>query len=84
MNPTDVYAIASLAVIYSWDERHALAIVQAEKAIEMGQGTYDLFAGYARSLEKVGRIDESIDWNYKALAIMPKLVNVRATWPGSW
>jgi tetratricopeptide (TPR) repeat protein len=77
MNPTDAHAIASLAIIYSWDEKHALAIVQAEKAIEMGQGTYDLFAAYARSLEKVGRIDESIDWNYKTLAIMPKLVNVR-------
>ena len=77
MRPTDAHAIASLAVIYNWDDKPELAIVQAEKAIEMGQGTYDLFAGYAESLEKVGRIDEAIDWSYKTLAIMPSLVNVR-------
>jgi predicted aspartyl protease len=77
MRPTDAQAIASLAVIYNWDDKPEAAIVQAEKAIEMGQGTYDLFAAYAESLEKVGRIDEAIDWSYKSLAIVPNLVNVR-------
>jgi predicted aspartyl protease len=77
MRPTDVHAIASLAIIYNWNDKPEAAIVQAEKAIEMGQGTYDLFAGYAQSLEKVGRIDEAIDWSYKTLAIMPSLANVR-------
>ncbi len=77
MRPTDAHAIASLAVIYNWDDKPELAIVQAEKAIDMGQGTYDLFAAYASSLEKVGRIDEAIDWSYKTLAILPSLVNVR-------
>lgn len=77
MRPTDAHAPASLAVIYNWTDKPEAAIVQAEKAIEMGQGTYDLFAAYAESLEKVGRIDESIDWSYKTLAIMPSLVNVR-------
>ena len=75
--PTDAHAMASLAVVYNWDDKPEAAIVQAEKAIEMGQGTYDLFAAYAESLEKVGRIDEAIDWSYKTLAIMPELVNVR-------
>lgn len=77
MRPTDAHAMASLAVIYNWDDKPEAAIVQAEKAIEMGQGTYDLFAAYAESLEKVGRIDEAIDWSYKSLTIMPSLVNVR-------
>jgi len=77
MRPTDVHAIASLAVIYNWDDKPELAIVQAEKAIDMGQGTYDLFAAYAQSLEKVGRIDEAIDWSYKTLEILPSLVNIR-------
>jgi len=77
MRPTDVHAIASLAVIYNWDDKPEAAIVQAEKAIDMGQGTYDLFAAYAQSLEKVGRIDEAIDWSYKTLAILPSLVNIR-------
>ncbi len=77
MRPTDVHAMASLAIVYNWDDKPEAAIVQAEKAIEMGQGTYDLFAAYAQSLEKVGRIDEAIDWSYKTLAIMPSLGNVR-------
>lgn len=77
MRPTDAHAIASLAVIYHWDDKPEAAIVQAEKAIAMGQGTYDLFAAYAASLEKVDRIDEAIDWSYKSLAIVPNLVNVR-------
>ncbi len=77
MRPTDAHAMASLAIIYNWDDKPEAAIVQAEKAIDMGQGTYDLFAGYAESLEKVGRLDEAIDWSYKSLAIMPNLGNVR-------
>jgi predicted aspartyl protease len=77
MRPTDAHAIASLAVVYNWDDKPEASIVQAEKAIDMGQGTYDVFAAYAESLEKVGRIDEAIDWSYKTLAIMPNLVNVR-------
>lgn len=77
MRPTDAHAMASLAITYNWDDKPEAAIVQAEKAIEMGQGTYDLFAAYAESLEKVGRIDEAIDWSYKSLAIVPSLVNVR-------
>lgn len=77
MRPTDAHAMASLAIIYNWDDKPEAAIVQAEKAIQMGQGTYDLFAAYAQSLEKVGRIDDAIDWSYKSLTIMPSLVNVR-------
>ncbi len=77
MRPTDAHAMASLAIVYHWDDKPEAAIVQAEKAIALGQGAYDLFAAYATSLEKVGRIDEAIDWSYKSLAIVPNLVNVR-------
>ncbi len=77
MRPTDAHAVASLAIVYNWDDKPEAVIRNAEKAIAMGQGTYDLFAAYAQSLEKVGRIDEAIDWSYKSLAIMPMLGNVR-------
>jgi clan AA aspartic protease (TIGR02281 family) len=77
MRPTDAHAMATLAIIYNWADKPEASIVQAEKAIAMGQGTYDLFANYANSLEKVGRIDDAIDWSYKTLAIVPSVVNVR-------
>ncbi len=77
MRPNDSKAMANLAIVYNWDDKPEPAIVQAEKSIGLGEGTYDLFAAYAESLEKVGRNDEAIDWSYKTLQILPSLVNVR-------
>ena len=77
MRPTDAKAIASLAITYHWADKPEASIIQAEKAISMGEGTYDLFAAYSESLAKTGRIEEAIDWGYKTLAILPNLVNVR-------
>jgi len=77
MRPTDAKAIASLAINYHWADKPEASIVQAEKAIGMGEGTYDLFAAYSESLAKTGRIEEAIDWGYKTLAVVPTLVNVR-------
>lgn len=59
-------------------ERHADATVRYERALALGEGTYDLFAYYADSLARSGRTDEAIDWSYKTLAVAPTLVDVRA------
>ncbi|MFZ6744654.1 retroviral-like aspartic protease family protein [Undibacterium sp. JH2W] len=77
MRPTDAHAVASLAIVYHWADKPEASIIQSEKAISMGEGTYDLFAAYSESLAKTGRIDEAIDWGYKTLAVVPTLVNVR-------
>jgi tetratricopeptide (TPR) repeat protein len=77
MRPTDSNAMANLGIVMNLRENHAGAITQFERAIDLGEGTYDLFAYYADSLEKSGRIDEAIDWSYRALAVVPRLVDVR-------
>lgn len=77
MRPTDARSIAALALTLNWADKPEAAIIQAEKAINMGEGTYDLFAAYTESLEKVGRVDDAIDWGYKTLAVLPSLVNIR-------
>ncbi|MFZ6658275.1 aspartyl protease family protein [Undibacterium sp. TJN19] len=77
MRPTDSHAFGTLAIVYNWDDKPEASIINAEKAIDMGEGTYDLFAAYSESLAKVGRTDDAIDWAYKSLAVVPTLVNVR-------
>lgn len=77
LRPTDTQAIANLGIVMNMRDDHAGAIVQFEKAIGMGEGTYDLFAYHADSLAKLGRTDDAIDWSYKALAVWPQLVDVR-------
>jgi predicted aspartyl protease len=77
MRPTDSHAMANLGIVMNLRENHGGAIAQFERAIDLGEGTYDLFAYYADSLEKTGRIDEAIDWSYRSLAVVPRLVDVR-------
>ncbi len=79
MRPNDSSGHAHLAILLNWNDKPEQAIVQAESAIRMGEGTYDLYAAYAASLEKVGRTDEAIDWSYKTLAVVPTLVDVRGS-----
>ena len=75
--PTDSNAIANLCIVQSRRDEPEDAVVQCRKAIDLGEGAYDLFAAYAVSLGKLGRTDEAIDWSYKTLAIVPNLVDVR-------
>jgi predicted aspartyl protease len=77
LRPTDTQAMANLGIVMNMRDDHAGAIVQFEKAIDMGEGTYDLFAYYADSLAKLGRTDDAIDWSYRSLAVWPQLVDVR-------
>jgi len=79
MRPNDSVGHAHYAILLNWNDKPDQAIVQAERAIQMGEGTYDLYAAYAASLEKVGRTDEAIDWSYKTLAVVPTLVDVRGS-----
>jgi predicted aspartyl protease len=75
--PNDSNAVATLGIVQSQQGEDKDAVVNLEKAISAGEGTYDLFAAYAQSLGRLGKTDEAIDWSYKTLAVVPSLVDVR-------
>ena len=75
--PNDSYALAALGIAQDKRDENAQAIVQFQKAIALGEGTYDLFYYYADSLAKTGKTDAAIDWYYKTLTIVPTLVDAR-------
>ncbi len=75
--PTDTQAIANLGMVMNERDEHEQAVVQFKKAIDLGEGSYDLFAYYADSLTKLGRTSDAIDWSYKTLILVPQLVDVR-------
>jgi predicted aspartyl protease len=77
LRPNDGNAIANLGIVMNFRDNNKGAVVQFERAIDLGEGTYDLFAYYADSLAKIGRTEDAIDWSYKALAVVPRLVDVR-------
>ncbi len=75
--PTDGKGPANLGMVLNRVGRHADAVEQFKKAITLGEGAYDLFAYHADSLAKLGRTEEAIEWSYKALSVVPGLVDVR-------
>ncbi len=75
--PNDVGIQANLAFTLTSQDKHTEAIPLYQKLINEGEGTYDLFIYFAKSLQAVGREDEAITWNYRVLSIMPKLVDIR-------
>jgi predicted aspartyl protease len=77
VQPNDGSAVASLGIVQSRRGEDADAVVTLKKSIDMGEGTYDIFAFYAESLGRLGRTDEAIDWSYKSLSVVPSLVDVR-------
>jgi predicted aspartyl protease len=79
LRPDDARAIANLGMTLNRRDEHAAAVVQFKRAIDAGEGTYDLFAYYADSLKHLGRTDDAIDWSYKALSVVPRLVDVRGS-----
>ena len=76
-HPDDGVARAHLGRVMSHRDDDAHAVVEFKRAIDGGEGTYDLFAWYADSLARIGRDDEAIDWSYRSLSIVPNLVDVR-------
>ena len=75
--PADGLAHANLGHVMALRDDHAHAVLEFKRAIDSGEGAYNLFAWYADSLASLGRTDEAIDWSYKSLAILPELVDVR-------
>jgi predicted aspartyl protease len=77
LRPADAAAAGQLGVLLNRRGRHDEAIVQFRRALEFGAGTYDLFAYMADSYEKRGELPQAIEWSYKALSVVPTLVDVR-------
>ncbi|GEM_PF-1766877 len=75
--PGDIKLRANLAFVLTSANKHREAIAIYDALTREGEGTYDLFAYHARSLDALGRSDEAIVWNYRALALVPSLVDVR-------
>lgn len=78
-SPNDDHLKANLAFMLTKQGKHVEAITIYEDLIKGGDGTYDLFAYYADSLQGVGRRDDAIIWNYRSLSVVPSLVDVRGT-----
>ncbi len=76
-HPDDGAARAHLGLVMSHRDDDAHAVVEFKRAIDGGEGAYDLFAWYADSLARVGRTDEAIAWSYRSLSLVPNLVDVR-------
>lgn len=79
LRPNDANAIASLGITENKLDDDEAAVADFRKAIDLGEGTYDLFSYYADSLSKLGKTDQAIDWYYKSLAVVPSLVDVRGS-----
>lgn len=77
LRPDDSRARATLAIVKNLRDDHAGAVREFERSLGDGNGGYDVFAFYARSLVRVERPEDAITWFYRALAVAPTLVDVR-------
>ncbi|MGH8396622.1 MAG: retroviral-like aspartic protease family protein [Gammaproteobacteria bacterium] len=77
LRPNDGNALASLGIVQNHRGEDKQAVAQFQKAISLGEGTYDLFYYYADSLANLGKTDDAIDWYYKTLDVVPSLVDAR-------
>jgi hypothetical protein len=77
LRPADPAGYAMRGIAYTRMERYREAIADLERAMDMGEGTWDIVANYAEALQHTGRTAEAIDWSYRALTIVPTLVDVR-------
>jgi predicted aspartyl protease len=80
--PTDPKGYGRLAILLTQDGRHKESLYYYQKAESMGVATYDLDAGYAKSLDATGQIDAAMVRNRAALDIYPQLVDVREALAG--
>lgn len=75
--PEDPTVNARLALARTRSGKHQEALPAYRKAEELGVVTYDLYAGYATSLEATGDLEGAIRANRKSLEIVPNLVDER-------
>ena len=75
--PTDPIGYALRGILLVRMEQYARGAADLEKAMDLGEGTYDIFAFYAEALRHGGRVREAIDWSYRALEVVPGLLDVR-------
>ena len=79
LRPDDAMAAARFGIVLNLRGNYEEAAVQLKHAIDLGTGTYDLFAYYADTQAKLGHTDEAIEWSYKSLSVVPTLVDVRGS-----
>lgn len=77
LRPADPAGFALRGITYTRMERYRDAIADLERAMDMGEGTWDIVANYAEALRHTGRTAEAIDWSYRTLTIVATLVDVR-------
>lgn len=77
LRPNDGVAFARLGIVQNQRSEDAQAVTNFQKAISLGEGTYDLFYYYANSLANLGKTNQAIDWYYKTLDVVPSLVDAR-------
>ncbi len=77
--PEDPTVNARLALARTRSGKHREALPAYQKAEALGVVTYDLYAGYATSLEATSDLEGAIRANEKALEIVPNLVDVRGS-----
>ncbi|MBB3181826.1 GYF domain-containing protein [Variovorax sp. Sphag1AA] len=77
LRPDDAVGAGRLGILLNQRGKHDEAVAQFKRSLELGAGTYDLFSYLADSHEKLGHTPEAIEWSYKALSVVPTLVDVR-------
>lgn len=75
--PNDPMVNAKLGIARTRAGHHREAVPFYKRAEELGVVTYDMYAGYAISLEATGDLDGAIRANRKSLELVPSLVDVR-------
>lgn len=75
--PNDPAVNAKLGIARTRAGHHREALPFYARAEQLGVVTYDMYAGYAISLEATGDLDGAIRANRQALELVPNLVDVR-------
>lgn len=77
--PNDPAVNAKLGIAYTRSGHHREALPFYKYAEGLGMITYDMYAGYAISLDATGDLDGAIRANRKSLELVPSLVDVRGS-----
>jgi len=76
-NKDDSLSLARLAISYTRLNRHEEAVPAYQNAIAKNWISYDFASLYARSLFAIGKKDEAIKWNRRALILAPECNDCR-------